>query len=1066
MDDLNIAQVENAINSMPRDDPNYAHNLNAFGTILQDRYRTSGRLQDIDHAIAFESKSLKSPVAPNVQAATHLNQLCVAYQSRFPISQSRKDLDEAIKAGDLCVEIAEKTQTDSIPGLNNLGAALYLRFSRFGKQNDLVRAIKVGNKAIELMPQNHPSTGSLYHNIACFQKELFHKSNQISHLEAAVESCKKSIGCSHESQPDGHNRRNTLAALYQLRFQRLGSVDDLDLSIKTFDECLRLTSPGNPIIYGYQTNIGTALLDKFEVAGALTDLNRAITMMNSALENLPNDHIDRAACLNNLSFALLRRFEREGAAQDLKDAIKDGYEGLKLSSEHHPRFYARVNNLALALQTSFKRTQSIDDIDNALSLMKNVVERCPKTHPSRYVLFVNLGTILQDRFLVSKNKKKDLYMLKDAVEAMKKALKCCPDDHPDAMMIQNNVGNLLRIRFQETRSKKDLDSSIEALSLAVKRCPEGHPNRAMIFHTTGDSLKSRYDLTKLPEYLNKAAESYAQGAGVVSSPPTERIECARKAASLLHYNNPERAAKILQQAVELLPKTCPRILERNDQQYLLSKFGGLASDAAALCIKSAGDPEQALTLLELGRGIMADLLLEQRGDLQALKEADPVLAQAFDDLRQQMDPAPRHLAITPTDMPQEPLSKSNQRIRQLSDDLDMVLESIRKIPGFEFFLKSPSVAYLKSCARENSSVVVVNVSQYGSDAILVTSENVRNLKLLNLRYDDVTKIARKMFLHLDEARGARRDARPKSNKQDQRLADVLKWLWENAIKYVLDELGYAKSPSINSNWPRVWWIPVGPLSLLPIHAAGSSTMDFNALDRVISSYGTTIKALLHARSQMENVSNLSIDKVGLVCMATTPGEKPLPFAAAEVHRVKELLPSSIKTDAPERPTKKDVMRLLRECNVLHFACHGQTNIDPSLSRLLLSDWENNPFTVGDISRLKSDSCRFAYLSACQTASSETESLLDEGIHMAGACLLAGFPSVVGTLWEIEDEMSAQVAEKVYNGMKGKDEKLDVTKAAEALHFAIRNLRMSPILKQEATDIEDSILWASYIHFGV
>ena len=39
IDDSDIALIEKALKSTSEDDPNYGHNINAFGTILQNRYR-------------------------------------------------------------------------------------------------------------------------------------------------------------------------------------------------------------------------------------------------------------------------------------------------------------------------------------------------------------------------------------------------------------------------------------------------------------------------------------------------------------------------------------------------------------------------------------------------------------------------------------------------------------------------------------------------------------------------------------------------------------------------------------------------------------------------------------------------------------------------------------------------------------------------------------------------------------------------------------------------------------------------------------------------------------------
>jgi CHAT domain-containing protein len=197
-------------------------------------------------------------------------------------------------------------------------------------------------------------------------------------------------------------------------------------------------------------------------------------------------------------------------------------------------------------------------------------------------------------------------------------------------------------------------------------------------------------------------------------------------------------------------------------------------------------------------------------------------------------------------------------------------------------------------------------------------------------------------------------------------------------------------------------------------------------------------------------------------MPITPCQNPLPFAAAEVKAVENILPSSIEFETPKSPTKEDVLRLLRECNIIHFACHGHINDNPSKSLFMLSDWQENPFTVADLVKMNLRTSIFAYLAACHTASSQTQALLDEAIHMAGTCLLAGIPTVIGTLWEIEDRQAAEVAKKVYNAMKTAHSGLDVSRVAECLHFALRKVRdeiSSPLGDQP-------FIWASFVHFGV
>src|SRR5690606_16199821 len=74
---------------------------------------------------------------------------------------------------------------------------------------------------------------------------------------------------------------------------------------------------------------------------------------------------------------------------------------------------------------------------------------------------------------------------------------------------------------------------------------------------------------------------------------------------------------------------------------------------------------------------------------------------------------------------------------------------------------------------------------------------------------------------------------------------TLDWLWEAAARPVLEALGLTAAPE--GTWPRLWWCPVGFLGHLPWHAAQPAEGD-GVLDRVVSSYTTSLRSLHFARS--------------------------------------------------------------------------------------------------------------------------------------------------------------------------------------------------------------------------
>jgi CHAT domain-containing protein len=112
--------------------------------------------------------------------------------------------------------------------------------------------------------------------------------------------------------------------------------------------------------------------------------------------------------------------------------------------------------------------------------------------------------------------------------------------------------------------------------------------------------------------------------------------------------------------------------------------------------------------------------------------------------------------------------------------------------------------------------------------------------------------------------------------------------------------------------------------------------------------------------------------------------------------------------------------------------------------------------------------RLAYLSSCDAAVSRAVGLVDESINLAGACLLAGFPAVIGTMWYISDKHSADVAKNFYQRLMEGGNGIDVTKASEALHWAVRKLRDETRRVQgfSRSQPADPLRWGGYIHMGL
>lgn len=179
--------------------------------------------------------------------------------------------------------------------------------------------------------------------------------------------------------------------------------------------------------------------------------------------------------------------------------------------------------------------------------------------------------------------------------------------------------------------------------------------------------------------------------------------------------------------------------------------------------------------------------------------------------------------------------------------------------------------------------------------------------------------------------------------------------------------------------------------------------------------------------------------------------------------------------------KEHVILALRTCNMFHFAGHGSSHaVNPLQSRLLLNDWKHQPLTVADLLDINLSTMPpfLAFLSACGTGQILDNRSVDEGIHLTSAFQLAGFRHVIGTLWEVDDEMCVDMASMTYEFMF--HEGISDTSVSRGLHHATRALRDQWLNSQDfvsfAKGNRDSRLlgnkplempaWVPYIHYGV
>ncbi len=1065
-DSLNqaVALLTRAVALAGPDHPGYARSLTNLGTVLLTRFDCAGDLDDLKLAIDFTTAAVEATAPGDDNRGTYLSNLGNALLTRFEQLASEADLDAAIEAHQAAVT-GWPDDPEHAGMRANLDLALRTRASFRNQVSELDRMIEVAR------------TGSAAQLSDLLHIRFDHAGDRAD-LEEAIQVCQTALAWA-VGDAERADHQSQLASLLLSRFIHFGQGEDIENAVAHGRAAVATTLVGDPRLAGHQSHLADALSRRYRTTGALDDLEEAAVLGRRAVDATPAADPARAAYLTSLCVTLRALAERTGRTADLDEAIAAGRAAVDTSPPHTPYRSTFLGNLGAALLARFRQTGGLADLAAAVDALRRAALAAPAASPERATVLANLCGALLTSY-DSLRRREDL---DEAIDAGRSAIELTPAGHTALGRRLSNLAGALRTRFEVGANVTDLDEAVDASRAAVRALPPGHPDRPAAVSNESLALRSRYEHLDRPDDLDEAVRAVRAAIGETpadhpyhtayllnlgqtlrqrwarTGDPAdldEAIAVSRKAASAQVGPTRFRAAAAALQAslaaaagrwtdamtgyaaaADLTVRTVARHITRRDREHLLDGMGGTAADAVASCVR-AGAIGRGVELFEQGRGVLLGQALDSRTDLTALAAHHPEVAERFTALSQELDST-------------GPAGDAVAR-RTAAAAFDRLVADIRDLPEFGAFLRPPKVEQLRP---DEGHVVIVTVSAFGSYAVVVPAAgDLTAVALPELTPDGLLTEVLAYLDALDdiEANAARRRARGQ-----EQLVRTLGWLWDTIAGPVLDHLGITGVPVAGQRPPRLWWCPAGPLTLLPLHAAGhhdsaSDTTPRTMHDRVIVSITPTLRALAHARRTgtrpPRNTQGL------VVAMPYTPGGAADLFGAeteAEIAEiVEEYCPGSVGVLSGTAATRDVVLAALTEARWAHFACHGYTDLlDPSSSRLLLADHHDRPLTVVDVAGLRLDG-ELAYLSACATARPGTR-LNDEVIHLASAFQLAGFRHVVGTLWPVGDRHAVEVAELFYAALT------DGADIATAVHDAALRMR------DRWPDTPS--VWASHIHIG-
>ncbi len=156
--------------------------------------------------------------------------------------------------------------------------------------------------------------------------------------------------------------------------------------------------------------------------------------------------------------------------------------------------------------------------------------------------------------------------------------------------------------------------------------------------------------------------------------------------------------------------------------------------------------------------------------------------------------------------------------------------------------------------------------------------------------------------------------------------------------------------------------------------------------------------------------------------------------------------SSAQVLVKQAATKVDLNdnQYLRIAHCGHFSCHGSFNLaSPLESALILANEER--LTLAEIFGLTLNQCRLVTLSACETGMTGLNDISDEYISLPSGFLYAGSPSVVSSLWTVNDLSTAFLMLKFYENFQSSQKQAgDVAIALNQAQQWLRNLTIEKL----------------------
>lgn len=792
-----------------------------------------------------------------------------------------------------------------------------------------------------------------------------------------------------------------------------------------------------------ESNLATAYLNRIRGKKA-ENLEKAIDLYNIALQYYTKSDFPRqwAKTQTNLANAFSVRIIGD-RSENLEKAIEYYISILEIGTKKDlPELWAMTqHNLAYAYSNRIRENKS-ENLETSIKHYEASIEvHTKKDFPIEWAMTqYNLASIYYER------------VRGDREGNLEKAIECCMSalevrtkkDFPiEWAMTQDNLGSIYIVRIRGAKAV-NLEKAIECFACVVEIITK--QNLPIDWANNQNNLGNVYYHRikgDRAENLDKAIQCYTSALDIFT-PQDLPIDCLMIAKNLgnVHFTSGswQKAIDAYLLAITAVEQSRSWATTDQNKQETLERAIEVYYSLVQSCI-NAQQYDKALEYAERSKSRnLVDLLANR--DTYPRGEIAPEILTGLTELRKQVliaerqiqqqnnrsgqgfmdgDDRQRGIAISQSSNAIEHID----RLVSLKQELDRLITThIQPVdPSFQLTQKVEPICFEEmrsALPNDRTALITWYVAQDKLVTFIVTPQSTHPQLI------ESTPEAFQQFIEvLTEYQTAYSQYRDRQNKD-----------WKTALPQYLAQfsqtLGLAEIlQQLPPECDRAILIPHRYLHLIPLHALpielpdGTETCLLDRLPQGVR-YAPSVQLLKLAQQwSRPPLKNL---------LAVQDPTQDLTFTNLEVTALRTHFQPFDRVFRHQAAQKFALTpELLAQSNCVHFSCHGVFDFaNPTQSALMLSeslvtapngqkilDLEKC-LTLGEIFAQDLRQCRLVTLSACETGIVDVSKQIDEYIGLPSGFLFAGSPSIVSSLWAVDDLSTTCLMIRFYNNLQQTD----------------------------------------------